>query len=33
MLTPLLSGVKFYGDFKKSPWDRDSFHTVVEAVK
>ncbi len=33
MLTLLFSGVKFYGDFKKSPWNKDSFHSVVEATK
>jgi 2-polyprenyl-3-methyl-5-hydroxy-6-metoxy-1,4-benzoquinol methylase len=33
MLTPHFSEVLFYGDFKKSDWDMNSFHLVIEVIK
>ncbi len=33
LLAQYFTNVSFYGDFKKSPWRRDSFHLVVEAIK
>jgi len=33
MLTPHFSEITFYGDFKKSSWNMDSFHLVIEVIK